>query len=307
MFSPCTPFIGIRLDRYMTEENKKPVSKLKLSRAEIKEALETIPPERLLGINSRESTITHKQKIFIKEVAMGEKKTKAYRKAFNSKGNNNTVGSEASKLAKVPKIAQEIEAYKLALEAREYLTGDRLTALVLHQLTQHALNDEVPPATRVRSLELLGKSNGVNLFTETKETTVIHKSEKAKETLLKTIQDAMKRNAMEVEYKDSAESLLDELRNTPAPSENFIDETATPPTTLNEPLHGQPDMHNNLHTQSQKNEVATLPDDTNDINIEAQVIDSKGDTPVDFVANPTIPNIEKPPVTVLNEKGEKNI
>ena len=291
----------------MTEENKKPVSKLKLSRAEIKEGLDNIPIDRILGITKGKRSLTHKQRQFAKEVALGATKADAYRKVYKSKMKPKQVGNAGSKLAKVEGIAREIDAIRLANEAREYLTGDRLTALVLHQLTQHALNDEVPPATRVRSLELLGKSNGVNLFTETKETTVIHKSEKAKETLLKTIQDAMKRNAMEVEYKDSAESLLDELRNTPAPSENFIDETATPPTTLNEPPDRQPDMHNNLHTQSQKIEVATLPDDTNDINIEAQVIDSKGDTPVDFVANPTIPNIEKPPVTVLNEKGEKNI
>jgi hypothetical protein len=129
----------------------------------------------------------------------------------------------------------------------------------------------------------------------------------------------MKRNAVDVEYSESGESLLDELRNTAHPSENFLTQPATPPTTLNEPHDRGPDMHTIPHTQSPSSqvidskdisqEVSTFTDSTLDINNESQVIDSKGDTPPpeQIPAQDKWVDSETPPVTVLNKNGEKNI
>jgi hypothetical protein len=56
--------------------------------------------------------------------------------------------------------------------------------LVIHQLTQHALDGEINPAQRIKSLELLGKVAGVDVFMDRKETTVIHQSGDIKARLL---------------------------------------------------------------------------------------------------------------------------
>jgi hypothetical protein len=243
----------------MNEEKKKPANLLRLTRAQIKEGLDQIPIDRILGHQGNQRSLTHKQRQFAKEVAMGATKADAYRKVYNSKMKPKQVGNAGSKLAKHKGIDQEITALRLANEAMEYLKADRLKALVLHQLTQHALNEDNPPASRIRSLELLGKSAEVGLFLDRKEVTTISTSSDAKASLLKTIQDAMKRNSIEVDYSESGESLLDELKATPAPSENFEDEPATPPTTLNEPPDSEPSMHNNLHNQSQEIDQSTNP------------------------------------------------
>ena len=193
------------------------------------------------------------------------------------------------------------------------------------------------------------------------------------------IREAMNRNSIDVEYKDSGESLLDELKTVyvegtigkpsvtsyskepeivgegvtsysnptqnnsnesdihssiqvlpsidirletgssadgiknefmcgsdsdPVPSENSVSDTATPPMPLNEPLDHGPDMHNSLLTQSPVEQV-THP--TNNINNDSQVIDSKGIPPTINPAQVDWVNLETPPVTLLNEKGEKNI
>jgi len=309
----------------MPAEKKKPVNKIRLTKAQISEGLKSIPIEQILGATKTGSTLTHKQKAFAKEVAMGETKAGAYRKVYKSKSNHKVVGNAASKLAKTAGVSMEIEAYRLAQEAREYLTGDRLASLVLHQLTIHALNEDIPPATRVRALELLGKSNGANLFIDRKEVTTISASKDAKASLMDKIREAMSRNSIDVEYKDSGESLLDELKTTyiegtigtpsvtsyssdldsdPVPSENSVNDTATPPMPLNEPLDRGPDMHNSLLTQSPVEQV-THP--TNNINNDSQVIDSKGPPPTINPAQVDWVDSETPPVTLLNEKGEKNI
>jgi len=349
----------------MPAEKKKPVNKIRLTKAQISEGLKNIPIEQILGATKTGSTLTHKQKTFARKVAEGSTQAQAYRETYNSKASKKIQGDTASKLANTPRVSQEIEAYRLAQEAREYLTGDRLASLVLHQLTIHALNEDIPPATRVRALELLGKSNGANLFLERKEVTTISASKDAKASLMDKIREAMNRNAIEVDYKDSGESLLDELKTVyvegtignssgtsatqstqnnsnesdihshiqvlpsidirleatsstdgiknefmcgsdsdPDPSENSVDETATPPMPLNEPLDRGPDMHNSLLTQSPVEQV-THP--TNNINNDSQVIDSKG---VPHTINPAQVDwvdSETPPVTLLNEKGEKNI
>ena len=229
---------------------KKPANHLKLNKRAIRESLDQLPIERILIGSGKKRSLTTKQREFAREVALGEPKAKAYRKVYKSKGNTNTVGSEASKLASIPKVSQEIEAFRLAFEAQEYLSNEKLKALVLHQLTLHALSEDIPPATRVRSLELLGKSNGVNLFTETKETTIIHKSSDAKASLMDKLREAMRRNSIEVDYSD-AKSLLDEIKP-PALSENPDMETHYTPTPQNEPDGVSQTMHTIPLTQSPK-------------------------------------------------------
>jgi hypothetical protein len=102
-----------------------------------------------------------------------------------------------------------IEAYQLANEAAKYRTPAQLRELVIHQLTQHALNTECPPAQRIKALELLGKVSEVAAFTERKETTIVKQSADIKTRLLESL-----RNVVDVDAKvvdSDADSLLAEI------------------------------------------------------------------------------------------------
>jgi hypothetical protein len=180
----------------------------KISKREIKEGLENIPIEQLLlgSANSRE--LTHKQKTFAKQVALGKPKTEAYRIAYDTKGKKSTQAVNAHKVSNNDNVKNMIEAYSRAFEAREYQKPERLRELVIHQLTELALNPEVKDAQRIRSLELLGKVSEVGAFTERKETRVIHESSKIKERLLEQLKTIINIDASEI---DEGESLLREL------------------------------------------------------------------------------------------------
>ena len=221
----------------------------KISKREIREGLEQIPIEQLLlgSANSRE--LTHKQKTFAKQVALGKPKTEAYRIAYDTKAKKSTQAVNAHKVSNNDNVKNMIEAYKRAFEAREYQKPERLRELVIHQLTEMALNPEVKDAQRIRSLELLGKVSEVGAFTERKETKVIHESSKIKERLLEQLKTIINIDAKELD--DSGESLLRELSGeNPTETE---DENGTP-TTHRPPQFDHADggtvIHINPHTQS---------------------------------------------------------
>ena len=198
----------------MTDKSKKPanIPKLpRLSRKQIREGLDSIPMDTILLGVGKSKELTHKQKQFARNVALGKTKADAYREAYDTEGNVKTVGNNASRLAQDTRIQVEIEAYKLAKEAEDYRNPADLRRLVIHQLTQHALDGEINPAQRIKSLELLGKVAGVDVFMDRKETTVIHQSGDIKARLLNQLKAVIDVNAKEVNTEGSAESLLAEL------------------------------------------------------------------------------------------------
>jgi hypothetical protein len=248
----------------MTEETKKPANKIKLNRSQIREALTQIPLETIIQGEGKKRTLTKKQTGFIKDVAMGKTKAQAYRDNYNTKTKAKYQGDAGSKMAKNPVINQEIEAFKVALLAKEYQTGTQLKAFIMHQLTQHALNEDNPPASRIRSLELLGKSYDVGLFVERKEITTINNSGDIKAKLIEQLREVMNKNAITVEY-DDGDSLLEELRGDA--DEILLADTHYTPTPLNEPMLASPDMHSIPHIQSPE-----IDDKNNKLNL--QPIDS---------------------------------
>lgn len=192
---------------------------MKLTRAQIREGLQTLPVDKLLlGSNS---TLTTKQKRFAEEVAKGSPKAKAYRSAYpDSKAKPQTQASEAYKLTQNPQISSMIEAQKLALEAQKYTTPLHLRALTIHNLTMLALDAEVKPAQRLKALELLGKITEVALFTERREVVQITDSEDMRAKLLHSLQLAIGNSqAIDAEYS-TADDLLAEIAGTgkPAPA-----------------------------------------------------------------------------------------
>jgi len=287
----------------------------KISKREIREGLEQIPIEQILLGSMGDKQLTHKQKTFAKQVALGKPKAQAYKIAYDTNGNPITASANAQKLMGDTRIKLLVEAYSRAFEAREYQKPERLRELVIHQLTELALNPEVKDAQRIRSLELLGKVSEVGAFTERKETRVIHESSKIKERLLEQLKTIINVDASEI---DEGESLLRELSGSnPSESESQDDD----PTTTRPPKIDHADtgtvIHSIPNTQSassnisdekttlqatdseeEKNEVETFPPDT-----PLEESKEEGVGGANLGKESKGKDIETPPVTVWKEKG----
>jgi hypothetical protein len=150
----------------------------------------------------------------------------AYRKAYKSRGKPKTIGDNASRLAKHSGIQAETMAIQVALEAMKYQNAGQIKALVVHQLTQHALDEGNPPAQRIRALELLGKTHEVGLFVERREVTTINSSVDIKARLLDQLKTFIRADVEDVQDK-GAESLLAELAGEKTPTLALGDQ-ATP-------------------------------------------------------------------------------
>ena len=171
---------------FHTHENTMPQ---KLTRAQIKAGLEQVPIEHLLSSGEgKQPKITAKQREFARALALGESKAQAYRVSHKAKPSKATITTEPYKLARDPRIAREVEAYKLAIEAEKHRTPAQLKALLVQQLVQHSLDDDFPPAQRMKALALIGQLFEVGAFVEHKQTTIVHKSADIRTRLLERLQ-----------------------------------------------------------------------------------------------------------------------
>jgi hypothetical protein len=225
----------------------------KLTRAQIREGLDTIPIETLLSSGTgKKPALTTKQRNFAKAVAMGKTKAQAYRESYKANPAPSTMLSEPYMVAANPIVAREVEAYKLAIEAEKHRNPAQLKALLVQQLVQHSLDDDFPPASRVQCLKLLGSLFEVGAFVERKEITTVNRSEDIRTRLLSRLQ-AITVDATEVQ-PDDALDLLAEIRGAQAPSsqENdgppAADGHPADPTTGAPPNSGQPRTGEPIHT-----------------------------------------------------------
>ena len=184
---------------------------MKLTRAQIKESLKSVPMETiLLGVHSAKQTgLTPKQIKFAEEIARGESKAGAYRKAYNTKGKPETQSRRGVELTNDGRIQAQIEAFQAAFEAQKYATPAHLRALTIHELTKHALNEDFPPAQRMKALELLGKITEVALFTERREVVSVSNPAEIKEKLMASLRLAMGADVVDVEATDGADLLAE--------------------------------------------------------------------------------------------------
>ena len=184
---------------------------MKLSRKQITEALQTVPIEHVLfgSVETKETKLTPKQREFARQLALGESKAGAYRKSRTTKANPSTASRKGVALAAQDKIQTQVEAFRAAYEAAKYTTPAHLRSLAIHQLTMHALNEDCPPAQRIKALELIGKMTEVALFTERREIVQVTDSAQIKDRLMATLRQAVQAQAVDVDT--DAESLLAEL------------------------------------------------------------------------------------------------
>jgi len=180
----------------------------KLTRAQIKAGFDTIPVETLLSSGEGKTPkISSKAKAFAHAVALGNSKASAYRQSYNPKPAKSTIVTAPYKLAADARIQREIEAYKLAIEAEKHRTPAQLKALLVQQLVQHSLDEEFPPAQRMKALNLIGQLFEVGAFLERKESVVIHKSSDIRARLLDRLQ-----SRTHTEPASDALELLEEIR-----------------------------------------------------------------------------------------------
>ena len=206
--------------------NKK--SPKRLTRAQVKETLDNTPIEVILGTKQ---PLTSKQREYARKLAEGVmSKRQAYKDTYNV-GYEPALNSAPYVLARDQRIVREVNAYKLALEAEKQRTPAQLKALLVQQLVQHSIDDDIPPAQRLKALELIGKLYEVGAFMERKETTVVHtKSNDIKAQLIERI-----KQVIDVEVKPArsgGQSLLDEISGDNQPGS---DPTAPPPPAQREP------------------------------------------------------------------------
>lgn len=234
---------------------------MKLTRKQIKEGLSQFPIDTLLM--GEPKTLTHKQKEFCKNIALGKNKAQAYREAYDSNAKSETQSKEGAKLMQNPRINSMIDSIKVSIEAQKYLFPAHLRSLVIQQLTEKALDINTPPSVQVKALELIGKMTEVSLFTERKEIIKTDNTSEAKSKLLKTLAEAIKTSrSIATDKRKEAESLLAEITGetidhepTIIPteselSENGTGETPPTPTPQNaEFFDGEP-MHSIPHNQS---------------------------------------------------------
>jgi hypothetical protein len=185
---------------------------MRLTRKQVKEALEQTPIEQVLlgSVGARETKLTPKQREFARQLAMGESKAGAYRKSRESKAKPSTASRKGVALASQDHIRAQVEAFRAAFEAQKYQTPAHLRALAIHELTKHALNEDCPPAQRIKALELIGKMTEVALFTERREIVQVTDAAQAKERLLDALRTITQAEVVDV-VDTAAESLLAEL------------------------------------------------------------------------------------------------
>ena len=179
----------------------------KLSRAQIKEGLDQIPIENLLSSGEGKTPkITPKMKAFAKEIALGTSKAEAYRRTYNKTPAPSTIVTAPYKLSADTRVQREVEAYRLALEAEKHRNPIQLKALLVQQLVQHSLDEEFPPAQRMKALQLIGNLFEVGAFLERKEVTTVRTSIDIRTRLLERL------GTITPVIVDDAVTLMDEIR-----------------------------------------------------------------------------------------------
>lgn len=227
----------------------------KLTKKQIAEGLEQVPLDILL-LGHKSSNLTHKQREFAKNVALGDTGAEAYRKAYR-KGKEpvkpKVAGNRASLLKQNDGIKLEVEAIREAIEFNKSHSTAQLRALVVSQLTKEALNGENPPASRLTALKALGEVAGVDAFVHRTETKVIRDSDTARNELMEQLKKVIGDNLRTINEEDDADAraLLAEISGEGTENQD----TQTPPEghPLESAISLADDMHSIPDSSSPKN------------------------------------------------------
>jgi hypothetical protein len=189
---------------------KEPKTPSKLTRAQIREGLDSVPVSHILG-KSVTRELTSKQKRFCLEVAKGETKASAYRKAYNVKSKN-TLQREPYQLSRDQRITNEIEALEAAMKAQAYQTPSALRALVIQSLVGVITDPDAKPGQITAAAKVLGTVTEVAAFTEQKVVRTITSSEDARASIMAQLKQLSNASAEDAYIIDAqADDLMREL------------------------------------------------------------------------------------------------
>ena len=214
---------------------------MKLSRQQIRESLNTLPIESILG-RSVSKQLNPRQKAFARRVAQGQTKAEAYRQTYNPNPARSTLVTRPYELASDPRIKREIEAYELAIESAKYRSPIALRELVIQSLVQTLIDPEAKHAQKVAAAKVLGTVAEVSAFVDRKEITHVSSSEHARLQIMDALSDMLKANAIDVDPT----SLIQELEGThpsPAPQDAASESRSHVHTIPHESSNVQPIPH----------------------------------------------------------------
>ena len=231
----------------------------KLSRAQITEALDSVPVSHILG-KSAARELTAKQKAFALEVAKGSTKADAYRKAYKPKSKW-TMQTQPYQLSRDERVANEIQALKLAIEGEKHRTPAALRSLVIQSLVQVITNPESKPGQITAAAKVLGTVTEVAAFTERKEVRTITSSEDARAKIMGELKALMLSGAQDAQVIEAdAEALLAELAAA---------DTHPSPTPQ-------------MHEQESRAQLHTIPLERSDSQPDSESTDSQNTPPSVF-------------------------
>ena len=277
---PLFPYHRGRFDSQHLKREAQRLSMVnKLSRKQIREGLEQVPIEGILG-KAVSSQLTAKQKKFAMEVAKGSTKADAYRKAYKADAAHATIRTEPYAVAAHPSVAREIEAYQAAIEAARYRTPAALRELVIQSLVSVVINPETKDSVKVAAAKVLGTVTEVAAFTERKEVKTISSSEDAKANVMAELKRLIREGATDATIVETqAADLLAELSadSVPAPGSADSDQVEPHPSATPPSAHSESRAH--MHT-IQPQMSSTFSDPTPAQNAaDADPTPSDGETP----------------------------
>ena len=114
--------------------------------------------------------LTSKQLRFVSEIIRGASQADAYRRAYDaSKMSPGSIYSESCILMTNPQVAARLREHERSIERSALSSALSRRQMILDGLEREAAlsnEDGGSPGSRVRALELLGKSTGVDLFVD---------------------------------------------------------------------------------------------------------------------------------------------
>lgn len=299
----------------------------KLTRQQVKEGLQAVPVDVLMlgAVGAKSTKLTAKQKAFAEGLAMGKTKAGAYRDAYDSKGKPHTASRRGQELAKHGAIAAQVEAITLANEAAKYATPAALRALVIQQLTAHAISDEVKPAQRLKALELLGKVTEVAAFTERREIIKTTDATTARAMLLENLRQAIRATATDARIieadparvtgvtlpqADSSGPALAEAQADPGRVSEAAQADPTAPPPPDAPAASAHPMLSNPHTQSHsesnsESNISVATQTSQGAGVTEEIVIKTRVTPVTVLGeNPDVTDTRVTPVTLLSDNPD---
>ena len=288
----------------------------RLTRKQIREQIANTPIEEILHIPSR--ALTTKQKNYCRKVAEGKPFNKAYREAYNSKGNPKTISVEVNHMNKKPSIILEIEAQKRAIEFEKAYSARQLKSIVISQLTKEALSPTSKPSERISALKALGNVAELGVFVERKEVRTIRDSTTAKADLLAKLQQAIKDQKRTVD--SDAMSLLEEINSNNLDAtqheKDFEDEALAADPLPGDPPNERSDERHILHSIPLKqsldeNDSQQTPPKKSEKSTKSKTslssnrlrIEKEGGGGTKNGKNDTMSHLETPPLMDSVEKG----